>query len=179
MPVPVFAAGEILTAANMNQVGLWLVKSQAIGTTVSSVTVTGAFSSDFDNYLITVSGGTSSANADNLGLQMGSTTTGYRGSVITVSTANAVSGAYTNNTENKWTNAGAVDSTGVVARIELTNPFLSLATYMQASMIRAGAQSHFTSFGSLANSTSYTAFTITPGSGTLTGGNVCVYGYRK
>ena len=62
--LPTFTAGQILTSSVMNDVstignyqGLFWIKSQTIGTGVSSVTVTGAFSSDFDNYLITVSGG--------------------------------------------------------------------------------------------------------------------------
>jgi hypothetical protein len=33
--------------------------------------------------------------------------------------------------------------------------------------------------GILNNSTSYTAFTITPASGTYTGGTIYVYGYKK
>ena len=63
--LPTYTAGEILTSADMNDVstlgnyqGLFHIKTQTIGTAVSSVTVTGAFSSDFDNYLITVTGGT-------------------------------------------------------------------------------------------------------------------------
>ena len=39
---------------------LVLVKTQVIGTTVSSVNVTSAFSTTYDNYKITITGGTSS-----------------------------------------------------------------------------------------------------------------------
>jgi hypothetical protein len=46
-----WASGEVLTAADLNAyAGLILVKTQTIGTAVSSVTVTGAFSSTFQNY---------------------------------------------------------------------------------------------------------------------------------
>jgi hypothetical protein len=38
---PDFSSGAVLTAAQMNSVGLWLVKTQTVGTTVSSVAVTG------------------------------------------------------------------------------------------------------------------------------------------
>jgi hypothetical protein len=40
---------------------LTLIKTQTIGTAVSSVTVTGAFSTTYDNYKIIVSGGVASA----------------------------------------------------------------------------------------------------------------------
>ena len=46
MSFPVFASGDVLNASDMNGVGLWLVKTQTIGTGVSSVVVTGAFSAD-------------------------------------------------------------------------------------------------------------------------------------
>ena len=73
MSYPVFASGDVLNASDMNGVGLWLVKTQTIGTGVSSVTVTGAFSADYDNYVITVTGGTASANGS-VRLQMNTST---------------------------------------------------------------------------------------------------------
>jgi len=76
MPVPVFTAGETLDASEMNAVGLWLVKTQTIGTGVSSVAVTSAFSTNYDTYRIVVSGGVAT-NTDVMRLTLGSTTTGY------------------------------------------------------------------------------------------------------
>ena len=75
MGYPDFAPGDVLTAADMDAVGLWLVKTQTVGTGVSSVTVTGAFSSTYDNYFVTYTGGTGSTQTP-LRIQMGSTTTG-------------------------------------------------------------------------------------------------------
>ena len=54
MTYPVFATGDVLNASDMNAVGLWLVKTQTIGSGVGSVAVTGAFSADYDNYKIIV-----------------------------------------------------------------------------------------------------------------------------
>jgi hypothetical protein len=179
MPVPDFSPGEVLTAAAMDSIGLWLVKTVTIGTTVASVPVTDAFSANFDNYLITVSGGVSSVSADNLGLQMGSTTTGYRSTITGTNVGSTASNAYDNNTNTRWIWAGAINVQGVNARIELTNPFLALNTFMQTQMMRTGANGHWVSFGTLENSTSYTGFTIQPASGTLTGGFIRVYGYRN
>jgi hypothetical protein len=73
---PTFSSGTVLTAAQMNAVGLWLVKTQTIGNAVSSVAVTNAFSTDYDNYKIIISGGASSAQAF-LTLQLGASATGY------------------------------------------------------------------------------------------------------
>ena len=55
--------------------GLVLVKAQTIGSAVSSVEVTGAFSSTYDNYLITLEGGVASTNVG-LRLTLGATATG-------------------------------------------------------------------------------------------------------
>ena len=174
---------ETLTSADTNTYlansGLVYVTSATIGTTVSSVTVSSAFSTTYDNYKIIVAGGVASASADNLGLTLGSTTTGYRGSLIGVNQLGSSVVAYDNNTNNKWVWAGGIDTTGVFANIELFSPFLSVVTFADMSLVRAGVNGHWKCFGTLANSTSYTAFTITPASGTLTGGTVTVYGYRK
>jgi hypothetical protein len=53
MPVPVFTAGEVLTAANMNQIGLWKVASGSIALTTSPVNITGVFDdTKFSNYRV-------------------------------------------------------------------------------------------------------------------------------
>lgn len=51
MPVPVFTTGEVLTAANMNKVGMWLVNTLTITNSTSGFT-DAAFTSDFKNYRI-------------------------------------------------------------------------------------------------------------------------------
>jgi len=150
-----------------------------IGTGNTSVVVSDAFSSTYDNYLILVGGGVSSVSADNLWMQMGSTQTGYRNTINGVNTGSTWTGAYDNNSNLRWIWAGAINVQGVYARIELANPFLALNTFMQSQMIRTGANGHWNCLGSLENTTSYTSFTIQPASGTLTGGKIRVYGYRN
>jgi hypothetical protein len=76
MPVPDFSPGEVLTAAAMDSIGLWLVKTVTIGSAVTSVPVADAFSSTYDNYLITVNGGASST-PNEIRLRLGSSTTNY------------------------------------------------------------------------------------------------------
>jgi len=171
-----WAAGEVLNAADLNTyAGLVLVKTQTIGTAVSSVTVTGAFSSTFDNYRIIVQGGTGSGIVV-LQCQLGSTTTGYYLSGVAVPYTGASSLQQTNNGA-QWSPVGVQSTTYKIAQFELYNPYLADLTWIQshymytANMISLG--------GYLNNTTSYTAFTLFPSSGTMTGGTIRVYGYNN
>ena len=51
MPVPVFSVGEVLTAANMNSVGLWKVGTLTVSNATSG-SIDNVFTSDFKNYRI-------------------------------------------------------------------------------------------------------------------------------
>jgi hypothetical protein len=177
MPVPAFTAGEILTAANMNQVGSWLVKTQTIGTTVSSVTVNDAFSSTYDNYLITVSGGSASANVP-MYLQMGGVTTGYYTSFILTSWNNTVAGDSSTNAAS-WIYSGSCGIDGNHLYCVVSSPNLAKTT--RVSALGGGLLTTYVgSLNGLLNNTSqYTSFVIGPQSGTMTGGTICVYGYRN
>jgi hypothetical protein len=155
--------------------GLTLIKTQTIGTTVSSVTVTDAFSSTYDNYVITIAGGAASTTQD-LNLTFGSTGTGYYwaagrffpagGSAAMASASNTVSFRATTY------NAG-----NVTTKIEVQQPFLSKPTAFQSPSQTTGEVNFYQ--GILDNTTSYTAFTLTTGGGTLTGGTIRVYGYQN
>jgi len=176
MTYPVFATGDVLPASDMNAIGLWLVKSQAVGTAVSSVTVTGAFSSSFDNYKITFAGGVGSTVAD-IKLTLGSTTTGYYGALnYGVYNANTPLSAGQNNT-NGYAYAGSMDSTYAIANFELLNPNLAKPTIGHGPFPGTLSIGYF-GFKE-ASTTQHTAFTLTTSTGTLTGGTISVYGYRK
>ena len=177
MTYPVFATGDALPASDMNAIGLWLIKTQTVGSGVASVTVTGAFSSTYDNYRIIYTSGTSSATAS-LNLQLGSTTTNYfNATVFTVFATGGVSQT-SNNGGSSFVYAGATDATnGTHLTIDVFSPFLSKSTGYGGSFIVTDVAG---STGGLQKSnTSFTAFTLTPGSGTLTGGTIRVYGYRN
>jgi 2-keto-3-deoxy-6-phosphogluconate aldolase len=182
MTFPSFSAGEILRATDMNAVGMWLVKSQAVGTGVSSVTVTGAFSADYDNYRIVYDGGTSNTNAS-LQLQLGATTSGYQYAVIynqysapTPLGIGVTAGA-------SFVEAGRAAINGCHLNADLFDPFLTKPTGFRSASMDFLPTSGFiiTGGGMLNNTTSYTAFTITPvgGGSTLTGGTIRVYGYKN
>lgn len=51
---PDFTAGSVLTAAQMNAVGLWLVKTQTLNAVSNNIT--SCFTSDFDSYHVVISG---------------------------------------------------------------------------------------------------------------------------
>jgi hypothetical protein len=175
MTYPVFASGDVLNAADMNGVGLWLVKTQAVGSGVSSVAVTGAFSADFDNYLVTWTGGSMSVDTT-CTFRLGATATGYFGSLIY--------GSYTNNTvlglgENNvtvFTYVGGGQPNSTIA-LQLFAPFLSTATEISAR-VRYGTV-YGTYQGIQTATTSFTGFTLTPAGGTMSGGTIRVYGYRN
>ena len=164
-----------LSTSRANPVGLDLVKTQTIGSAVSSVEVTGAFSTTYDNYKIIVSGGASSADCD-LRIKMGATTTGYytalTGALLSGGTAGVSS---RNNTVGyfDWIGTGSTD--GLYMDTTVLSPFLSKRTWANASLLAYNALYWSASY--LANTTSYTDFTITPSTGTLTGGTIRVYGY--
>jgi len=173
MSFPVFASGDVLNASDMNGVGLWLVKSQTVGTGVSSVTVTGAFSADYDNYLITYNGGTQSVDAA-MSMQLGSATTQYFGSVIFGNyAANTVLGVGDNNTASFSYSGGGLNG---ACHIIVQNPFLSTQTEITARVRYATVYGIYT--GHKVDSTSYTSFKLNS-FGTLTGGTISVYGYRN
>jgi hypothetical protein len=177
---PDFVAGQVLTAAQMNKIGFWLVKTQTIGTTVASVTVTDAFSADYDNYLILVNGG---AGSTNLGLNttLGSTATGYYFAANFVSYA-GVSGVFSGANTTSVQESGYASTGAINYQMVIKSPFLADRTFFNfqtSGAATTGVNLAVNGGGYLADDTSYTAFTLTCAAGTLTGGTIRVYGYRN
>jgi hypothetical protein len=177
MSFPVFASGDVLNASDMNAVGLWLVKTQTIGNAVSSVTVTGAFSADYDNYIVTISGGANSIAGNALDLNLGSTVTGYYFSMIYTSWNNVVTAAGQANV-GRIDYVGHAGTQGLNAFIEINSPNLAKNTTVRASIQNSTNYGGITN-GFLNNTTSYTSFIIATTGGTMTGGTIRVYGMRN
>jgi hypothetical protein len=158
--------------------GLTFISATTIGTTVSSVTVSGAFSSTYDNYLINVSGGVGTNDTD-LGLRLGSTSTGYYDSI------NRISWAGTSSISNDsngvlWFQAGRVSGNYLSMNLNLFSPNLADQTTFASTLIQASTGGFGgASFGFLNDTTQYTAFTLIPSAGTITGGTIRVYGYQN
>jgi hypothetical protein len=159
--------------------GLVLISTTTIGTTVSSVTVSGAFSATYDNYKIIVSGGVGSTNIT-LRLQLGSTTTGYYLGVNRASyETGGASTEFTNN-GSTFQHAGYASTGGINANIELTDPFATLRTGFTTQFGQlATTGNSYSGTGFQNSATSFTAFTFTTSTGTLTGGTIRVYGYQN
>jgi hypothetical protein len=158
--------------------GLVLVKAQTIGSAVTSVAVTGAFSTDYDNYKIMISGGAGSTNGS-LQLQLGSTTTGYYNGFGGATFAGANDfGGYSN--QANMQNVGRASTSTLYANVELVNPFLTKNTFVTYTWVVNETSGRARINGSYLNdSTSYTGFTIIVETGTVTGGTIAVYGYAK
>lgn len=160
---------------------LQLIKTQTIGSAVASVEVTDCFSADYDAYKITVTGGSCSAS-ENIRLKLGASSTGYYDVIFYVA-SNALTTpqtAGTANTAAQWARVGAADGNGIQVDINLINPGLAKYTSFIANYNYSGATVFFGVASGLHQvATAYTSMTISPGSGTLTGGTIRVYGYRN
>jgi hypothetical protein len=175
------ALGDAIDATvfGLPATGFALIKTQTIGTTVASVNVTSAFSTTYDAYKIIITGGVGSAS-HNLALQLGATVTGYYAGYIN---ANYATGSITGDKDNNaasFTLAGYGTANVLHLNVDLQNPFTAKNTTFQSynSLTTTGAGGRLAT-GYLANTTSYTDFTLTPSTGTLTGGTIRVYGYKN
>jgi hypothetical protein len=158
--------------------GLTLISATTIGTSVSSVTVSSAFSSTYDNYFITVNGGTSTGNG-NILIQLGSTTSGYlvAGNYMSY-TSNTINGFATASNANWY--AGKHSADDLMLETILHNPNLAkVTTFTARAAGNNGASGGITNYqGYLGNTTQYTAFTLIFDSA-CTGGTIRVYGYQN
>ena len=176
MAVKTFTS-EILTSSDTNTYlansGLVYVKSQTVGTGVSTVEVTGAFSATYDNYLVTYSGGTQSVDAG-LQMQFGTSATLCFGSLIFGNYAAATVSAAIDNNAAAFSYVGG--GVGATCFITVMCPFLATSTEINARVRYSTVYGNYV--GHKGDSTSYTSFKFNS-FGTLTGGTITVYGYRK
>jgi hypothetical protein len=179
MAVKTFTS-EILTSSDTNTYlansGLVYVTSATIGSAVSSVTLSSCFNSTYTAYKVVIAGGTTSADAS-LQLKLGASATGYYANKIFYVYASNASFTSQDNNAASWTTIGfSVSGQGMSMCVELQNPFLAQYTYAQGSASATALGGTVTGVHQVA--TSYSAITITPSAGTMTGGTITVYGYR-
>lgn len=172
---PVFSAGAVLTAAQMNAVGLWLVKSQTVGSAVSSQQVTGAFNADFTNYRIVVSNVDFSVADNAIAFTLGSSTATYYSASRYFSLAGGTIEVNRNNAASAFLLASATNNDNNFS-FDVFQPYATQYTSWSGSGF---TYIYNTSFGGLhAVASSHTSFTIATTAGTMTGGTIKVYGYR-
>ena len=180
MPVPDFSPGEVLTAAAMDSISGWLVKTVTIGAGVSSVPVADCFSADFENYRIIISGVDLSVADDYIYITF-PTSSGnvYYGSIGWRTWANVVSGSGLNGS-NLGIRIGlgnTNDSTSF--QLDVFNPFVS-NRYTAVTFTNISTNLASNGGGIHEQNASQTGFNIVSQTGTtMTGGTIRVYGYRN
>jgi hypothetical protein len=184
---PDFTTGQVLTAAQMNAVGLWLIDEVALTTVTNNIS--NVFSSDFNAYKIVVS------NLNNATTSTRLVSLRFRNASGNDSDANYFFGYNLHYGGTSATSAASGQTSSELAYIgdsandcgaitmDIMNPFLStVATVywytaitwqpnVSAFVIRNGG-------GGIAETTSYTGFSIIGTTDNLSG-TVRVYGYRN
>lgn len=176
---PDFVAGNVLTAAQMNAIGMWEIKSDTIGTAVASATVTSAFSTDYQTYKIVASGVSFSSLGTAVYLKLNNSTgsTYYGNMFYNVPTSTTYSMSAANGSNLGFFVCTASTSGLVDFEATIANPFT--ATTSNCFGTYAG-RSYNGSFGTHdSNAASSTGFILAPGAGTMTGGTIRIYGYRN
>jgi hypothetical protein len=161
--------------------GLVLIKTQAVGSGVSVVDVTDAFSSTYANYRVTYSGGVGSTSA-NLDMQFGIgltfTATNYFGGVAFI---NVGAGAWQLGANNGGSSfiGGTQRVAGANMCLEIQQPNIALDTYAQGPFNRLDNGQVGNTWIMQSSTNQYTSFRLTTSAGTITGGTIRVYGYRN
>ena len=169
-------SGSVTSTGNPQ--GLTLVKSVTVGQGVSTVTVTGAFDSRFDNYKITINEITQSDNQPSLRINFGGSTGNHHtvGWYMGLSSGSLTGNRSFNDNSCIFGETSGAGATGSY-ELEVLYPYATKRTHFNAQNASATWGSSYV--GVHNSSTSHTSFTILPSSGTLTGGTIRVYGYGQ
>jgi hypothetical protein len=182
MAIKTFTTGELLTASDTNtylaNAGLVYVTSTTVGSGVSSVTISNCFSSTYDNYKVIWSGGVTSASGSGY-IQLSGITTGlYYGALPFYNIAAASYGAAPDSGITFWRYIGGGNATFGSLNADICAPYATKTKTIQAWYTRVGYSGFYTGYcDSIASSTGFTVGNTDWG--TMTGGTITVYGYRK
>jgi hypothetical protein len=165
--------------------GLELIKTQTIGSSVSNVTISNAFSNTYENYKITISGVTlSTVSANNIYLRMydGTSINGanYNWGLARIDiAATTVAGASAAlGTLGIVVGVGTGDKFGTAFDIIMPNVAThTLVPFISGVQISTGYM--YTGAGMHQSSNAFSGFDISCSAGTMTGGTIRVYGYRN
>lgn len=161
---------------NKLHAGLVLVKTQTIGTAVTSVTVTNAFSSTYDAYKIVITGGAASTTPYlSFALTGGSSAYAFAFQYIVYGSSSVLGDQAS--AAAALTYGGVGENTGLDMNLEIESPYLTKWTRLSANISNYGLAGHSKAVHK--DTGSYTGFTISVSAGTITGGTIAVYGYAK
>lgn len=190
MAFPSFASGDVLTASDMNAVGLWKITTMT-ATSGGTANIAGCFTSTYARYRLigTIIG--NSATAYDLAFRLyagaGSpVATGYYWGVTRVDIAAGTSNVSSGGGLSTYANIGAIAANGGRAHFafDLINPQQAQYTSWNSSATDSrGATGYggITANGQLTNTTQYDSIQFgygVWGTGTISNLQVAVYGYR-
>jgi hypothetical protein len=175
---PDFTSGQILTAAQMNAVGMWLIKTQSF--TADSPLITDVFTADYEHYVAVLRCTTSITgqytNAQLINASTPKTTNYSRGGLV--STSGGVLAADSAGTSQDGWRISGQSSTGIYATMTFYRPFTTAETGYKVEASYSG--NYYALGGVQTESYSATGFKIlaSGNAATLTG-TVSVYGYNN
>ena len=175
---------ELITACTVTSAGGTAATASGgvvtIGTSNTSVTVSSAFSATYDNYKIVATGFAATSNGAAAYIKLNNSTgSTYFGNMIyNVPTSSAIGGVSATNGASNGFFAFTVSSTGTMTvEANIDSPFLAVTSNCVGNSSGRNYNGQFSTHDS--NAASSTGFTFAPSAGTMTGGTITVYGYRK
>ena len=177
---PDFSSGAVLTAAQMNSVGLWKITSVSV-TSGNLISVSNCFTSDYTNYRIVISNLKSTGNVS-LSMQLQASgspsSAGYQYGHAFIIFGTAAWNVVSVTSSSSWVAPGNTNTNPPSnGSIDIYQPQVNQRTGMiaqyqsfDAAIFASGAHNDGTNI--------YDGFRFTS-SGTFTSGTVTVYGYKK
>ena len=174
---PDFTSGQILTAAQMNAVGMWLVKTQSF--TAESPLITDVFTADYENYVATFRATSSLTGWYTLVQLINGTTpktSSYSRAGLVSSTAGSLSADGGGTGQDGW-RSNVQSTSGIYTTMTFFRPFLTSETGFKSEGSTSG---YYAAGGSQNESYSATGFKIlASGNAATYTGTVSVYGYNN
>lgn len=181
LQAPAVAPDATLTLPSDSvQPGLVLISEVDIGSSVSSITINNCFSDAYENYKITMSGGSGNNKSDGSFI-LGSTTTGYYNAFVYNGPAGATpTGVVVSNGSSTGT-VWAYNIYGINLDMNVYSPYLTRRTgFDYTSVTYSSTGNRWNGNGFLDNNNSYNSITFqTQGGHLITGGTIRIYGYRN
>jgi len=195
MGFPSFSVGEVLTAADMNAVGLWRITGCTvtsvggtaatasngvitIGTGNTSVTVANAFSSDYQAYRVMIEVNDTNGTASNTLQLSGITGSNYFTGGSFGSWGTAAQTGYGPAAMTSWiASANVLNGTNTQIIWEIVNP--NIARRKHGTIFAQAGNGHMTMNVLCSSTSTATGFVLAKAGDTMTGGTIRVYGYRN
>jgi len=180
MSFPSFASGEVLTAADMNAVGLWKVASGTLSLSTTPSNVTGVFSSTYKQYrlLLNVTNKSASIRVD-MKYIVGTTATSsayYQAGIGSDYGANAT--LYYQRSANDAQFFGIASSALLSQSMDIYNPNKAASTMHHGTVVDVNNGYPYMVGGSQLSNTQFTGFQLFTSSGTATV-EYQVFGYQN